>query len=108
YELYDLTGDPGEAFNLLEAQAPKGAVGTIAEDLRTDLVGWLDRQQPAFPTDTATGKRVVSPVPFDRARFDVGRFEGKPKGGEDEGETDSPKRQNRRNQPKKDNNPGSG
>jgi Uma2 family endonuclease len=99
YELYDLTGDPGEKTNLIGRTAPTGETATIVEDLRRDLVAWLDRQQPAYPTDAATGKRVPPPIPLDKARYDVGRFEAKPKGNEDEGEegTGRPSPPNRKN-----------
>jgi arylsulfatase A-like enzyme len=91
YELYCLSDDPGEDKNLLAGKdAPTGAIRGVAEDLRTDLSGWLARIAPSYPTDPATGKAVPSPVPFGEARWGGPRFEaGTPGSGAEEGEGES-------------------
>ena len=81
YELYCLTDDLSEKKNLLAAAtAPAGELRVVAENLRTDLVGWLARVSPAYPSDPATKKPVSPPVPLGEARYGVPRFEGRTRG----------------------------
>jgi arylsulfatase A-like enzyme len=76
YELYCLTDDPSEKKNLLAA-APTGTLRTTTEDLRADLVAWLARASPAYPSDPGTKQDVSLPVAISAARYGVPRFEGR-------------------------------
>ncbi|MES2465451.1 MAG: sulfatase [Armatimonadota bacterium] len=78
YELYCLTDDLSEKKNLVaSATVPTGPTRVIAENLRTDLVAWLTRITPSYPSDPATGKPVSPPVPLSEARYGGPRFEGR-------------------------------
>jgi arylsulfatase A-like enzyme len=85
YELYCLTDDLSEKKNLLAtATPPTGPLRSVAENLRTDLVNWLTRVTPAYPSDPATKKPVSPPVPLLEAHYGGPRFEGRTGGASDD------------------------
>jgi arylsulfatase A-like enzyme len=61
YEMYNLTQDLGESNNLIVPTRTE-AVQTIAQDLRADLVQWLDHMNPRPMSVRKTGEPVPPPV----------------------------------------------